>query len=43
MLENTDYEGFGRWAKARGQQGFREWDTDREGTIGVAELEGWPY
>jgi hypothetical protein len=39
MLENTDYEEFGRWVRGRKQKGFREWDTDGEGTIGVKELE----
>ena len=38
MLENTDFEVFGRWVKGRKQKGFREWDTDGQGTISLDEL-----
>jgi hypothetical protein len=39
MLENTAHEAFGRWVKQKKQKGFREYDADRQGTIGLQELE----
>ena len=39
MLEGTPFQHFGRWVKHHKQKGFREFDSDKQGTIDIDELE----